>query len=188
MKTHRIELWISLYLIVLLPAAFGQKVRVGYDKSADFSKYKTYSWTKPQTPPTRPLLYSTVVAEIDGALAAKGFKRVEENGDLVLMTAGGVDFSTGFAGGTPIPSVYSGPPPAINSNMWTGAEGGSPIMAVVSDATLVVEFADRTTNTVVWSGTVKQKLDIERKNKSLELASKAVTKLFKQFPPKRSRG
>jgi|SRR5579872_2254755 len=187
MKVHRIVLWALLYLVVMLPPGFSQKVKVGYDKSADFSKYKTYSWTKPQTSPTRPVLYATVVSEIDGALASKGFKRVEENGELILMTAGGIDYATAFSGGTPIPSIYSGPPPAINSNMWTGAEGGGQMMAIVSDATLVVEFADRATNTVVWSGTVKQKLDIERKNKSLELASKAVTKLFKQFPPKSSR-
>jgi len=57
-------------------------------------------------------------------------------------------------------------------------------MPVVPEGTLVLEFVDRAANRVVWSGTVSRKLDIEKKNKSLELASKAVAKLLKQFPPK----
>jgi len=56
-------------------------------------------------------------------------------------------------------------------------------MPAVPDATLLFEFVDRAANLIVWAGTVTQKLDIERKTKSLELANKAVAKLLKQFPP-----
>ena len=56
-------------------------------------------------------------------------------------------------------------------------------MPAVPDATLLLEFVDRAANLIVWAGTVTQKLDIEKKTKSLELADKAVAKLLKQFPP-----
>jgi hypothetical protein len=36
---------------------------------------------------------------------------------------------------------------------------------------------------VVWSGTAKVKLDVERKSKSLELIDKSIIKLLKGFPP-----
>ena len=171
-------------MAVLAVAAFAQKVEVGYDKTADFSKYKTYTWTEPAMPATRPLLYATVMSAIDGELHSKGFTRVEKDGDLLLIPSGGVGFATVFSGGTPVSSTFMGPSPSINATVWTGAQGGGQLMPAVPDGTLMVEFADRATNRVIWSGTVSQKLDMEKKDKSLELASKAAVKLVKQFPPK----
>jgi hypothetical protein len=39
---------------------------------------------------------------------------------------------------------------------------------------------------VVWTGSVSQKLDIEKNDNSLELVGKAVVKLLKQFPSRSS--
>jgi hypothetical protein len=69
--------------------------------------------------------------------------------------------------------------------MWTGANGTSTAGTYVPEGTLLLTFVDRASNKVVWSGSVKQKLDIEKKNKSLELADKAVIKLLKEFPGKK---
>lgn len=54
---------------------------------------------------------------------------------------------------------------------------------MVSEGTLILTFVDRTNNRIVWTGSVKQKLDLEKKNKSLELADKAVIELMQKFPP-----
>ena len=62
----------------------------------------------------------------------------------------------------------------VDGSEWTFAAG-----ACVPEGTLVLTFVDRASNKVVWSGSVKQKLDIEKKNRSLELANKAVLKLLK---------
>ena len=68
--------------------------------------------------------------------------------------------------------------------MWTGANGGQgELMPAVPEAGLQLQFIDRTANEIVWSGTVTQALDPQDKAKSLELATKAVTKLLKRFPP-----
>jgi hypothetical protein len=175
-------------IVVSLAALSGlssaQKVKVGYDKSADFSKYKTYTWEQPAMPPTRPRLYANVVNSVDGELASKGLSRVEKNGDLILIPSGGVGFAIVASGGTPLSPTFSGPPPAINATVWTGAEGQGELMPAVADGTLALEFVDRAANLVVWSGTVTQKLDIEDKGKSLELANKAIAKLLKNFPTK----
>jgi Domain of unknown function (DUF4136) len=179
-------LYTTVFLIALSSICFAQKVKIGYDKSADFSKYKTYTWEEPNMAPTHLLLYTTVIGSVDGELAAKGFSRLEKNGDLTLIPAGGIGFATVFSGGTPISPTFTGPRPALNATMWTGAEGQGELMPAVPDGTLALEFVDRTANLVVWSGTVTQKLDIEKKTKSLELASKAVSKLLKEFPPKAS--
>ena len=163
---------------------FAQKVKVGYDRGTDYSKFKTYSWTEPAMPATRPVVFEAVVARTDVELREKGLTRVSKDGDLTLTPAGGVDF--GFAGeaSTPILPTYSSPPPSINGGMWTGAGGPSTAGTYVPEGTLVLTFVDRSNNKVVWSGTVKQKLDVQQKNKSLELIDKAVIKLLKRFPGK----
>ena len=153
-----------LILLTLSATSFSQKTTVGYDKSIDFSKYKSYMWAQSTTPPTRPLLYATVVGAIDYELKAKGLESVEKDGDLILIPSGGMEFGFNAAAGTPILPSYSGPAPAINSTMWTGAGAPSNLMApYVPEGSLMLNFVDRVANKVVWTGTVKEKLDIENK-------------------------
>jgi len=183
MSARRKKLWVGLGLAAFSSLVFAQKVKVGYDKSADFSKYKTYSWAAPAMPPTRPLLYAEVVNTIDGELNAKGLTRTEKDGDLVLMAAGGIDFAMVASGGTPLSSTFTEPPPSINATVWTGAEGQGQLQGPIPDASLALQFVDRRSHQLIWSGMVTQKLDIEQKKKSLELIDKAIAKLLKQFPP-----
>jgi hypothetical protein len=69
--------------------------------------------------------------------------------------------------------------------MWTGTTGPSTAGTYVSDGTFALAIVERMTNKLVWSGSVKQSLDIEKKHKSLELVDKATIKLMKQFPSKK---
>lgn len=168
-------------------SVFAQKVKVGYDKSTDFSKYTTYTWAKPETPITRPVLFETVVNAIDQDLDLKGFKRVDDKGDLTLIAAGAIEFGSSMKAGTPILPVYGGPPPDLNATMWTGTNTSSVALGpLVAQGTLVLEFVDRSENKVIWSGNVRRNFDPEEKTKSLDLAQKAVFKLLKGFPPKAS--
>jgi len=183
MRDSRSKLCIGLFIAAATTSVFAQKVKVGYDKSADFAKYKTYTWAPPAMPPTRPLLYETVVGTVDRELNSKGLKRTDKNGDLTLIGAGGVGFAIAVSSGTPLSSTFTGPPPTMNATAWTGAEGSGDLMAAVPDGTLGLQFVDRSTNRVIWSGTVSQKLDIEQKQKSLKMAGKAVVKLLNKFPP-----
>ena len=177
---------VCLILLTLSAISFSQKVTVGYDKSVDFLKYKSYTWAQSTTPTTRPILYLTVVGAIDYELKAKGLENVEKEGDLILIPSGGMDFGFNTAAGTPILPSYSGVPPGINATMWTGAGAPSnPMAPYVAEGTLMLNFVDRVANKVVWTGTVKEKLDIENKKKSLERVDRAITKLFSQFPPRK---
>ena len=165
-------------------SCFAQKVKIGYDKATDFSKFKTYSWDEPAMPAVHPVAFEAIVARTDAELGKKGFTRVSKDADLIVTPAGGVDF--GFAGvaSTPILPTYGGPPPSMNGGMWTGATGPSNTGSYVSQGKLVLTFVDRANNRIVWSGSVKQNLDIQQKHKSLELIDKAVIKLMKPFPKK----
>src|SRR6185369_17126210 len=75
-------------LIVIALVAFGglavnaQKVKVTSDPGADFSRYKTYAWD--QGTFSNPLIKQHIVAAVDSAMAAKGFQKVAQDGDLSL--------------------------------------------------------------------------------------------------------
>ena len=182
---HKRTTYAFLSVAILITATMGQKVKVGYDASSDFSKYKTYVWAEPALPPSQPALYSIVVESIDTELSSKGLQKVAKDGDLTLMGAGGVEYGNNTTGGAPIVTTFSGLPPGMNATMWTGAEGPAALMAsYVPQGTLALEFVDRRANKVIWTGTVSQKLEIGHNNKSLDLLKKSIIKLLRQYPPK----
>ena len=186
--TNRRSLAVACFIgIMLTSSGVAQKVKVGYDKSTDFSKYRSYSWAKPEMPVTRPLLYETVVSTIDQELQAKGLQSTEKDGDLTLISAGGMEYGSNLPAGTPILPVYGGAPPDMNATMWTGGNTSSAATGpIVAKGTLVLEFVDRSQNKVIWSGVVTRTFDPEQKNKGLEQAQKAIVKLLKGFPPRHS--
>ena len=185
MKKIRSQLWFHLFLSALASTAFAQKVKVGYDKSVEFSRYKTYTWTEPAMPPTRPMLYASVVGSIEHELKNRGLQRTDKDGDLILIPAGGMEFGINNAAATPVLSTYGGTPASFNATMWTGSGGTANLTSpYVPQGTLQLQFVDRSTNKIIWNGTVSEKLDVENKKKSLDRIDKAIAKLITQFPPK----
>jgi hypothetical protein len=183
----RSKIWLCFILVVFAASAVAQKVKIGYDKGADFSMYKSYTWAAPSMPSNRPLLREMVIGWVDAQLKSKGLMRTERNGDLILVGSGGMEFGINQAAGTPILPTYGGQPPTVDATMWTGASGPSSLMApYVPEGSLGLQFVDRTTNKLVWGGTVAQKLDVENKKKSLDLIDKSIVKLLKDFPPRAS--
>jgi hypothetical protein len=181
-------LWALLVLIAGSSVVSAQKIKVGYDKAADFSKYTTYTWAPPGVPPTRPVLYYQVVGSIDAELKAKRLRRIEQGGDLTLVAMGGIDFGVNMPVGTPILPAYSGLPPSIDSGMWVGASGFSGAMApLVPEGTLLLEFVDQRANKVVWGGSVTEELDADKKTESLKRVDKAIAKLLSRFPPEKKK-
>jgi len=167
---------LAVIVLIFATHGFAQKIKVGYDKSIDFSKYKTYTWAKPDSPITHPLLYQNTVDQIDQELKPKGLQRTEKGGDLTLIAAGGIGFG------------YNQPPAAeMNAAFWAGEEDPQILTApLVGEGTLILEFVDRTLNKMVWRGTATEDIDPELA-KSLPRIEKAVTKLLKAYPPKRSK-
>ena len=72
-------------LVLLLPAlALAQKTSFDFDKTADFSKFKTYA-LKDGTKVGDPLVDNRIVAAIEAELAAKGLTRSDAKPDVVVV-------------------------------------------------------------------------------------------------------
>jgi len=181
------KLQILLAVVILsAPSGFAQKVKTGYDKSADFSKYKSYTWLEPPLTQNRPLLQVTVASSIRAELQAKGLASMDNGGDLTLFAQGSLDYNMEAASGSTADSCKNCQAPLLDPRDWAGTTapsgpGGTPI----PKGTLQLEFVDRATNKVVWSGTVAQKLNPAKKQQALERAAAAIKALLMEFPPKK---
>jgi len=162
--------------------SFAQKVKVGFDKSADFTRYRTYSWPKDTIAPGMAPRRLAVIVEIDYQLKTKGLTRVEDNGDLLIDGFG--SFQGGLGGGDTgviFPSYSTIYSPSMN--MWTGVSA-TPASLVV-DGGLALQFIDRAAQKLVWQGSVSQKLDSGKRGENLKQIQKAVAKLLEDYPPKK---
>lgn len=165
---------------LLVSSASAQKVKVEYDKSVDFSKYKTYAWME-RGAETRPLLHALLTAAIEEHLASRGLTKTEKDPGLLLNYVGAVDPSTAFAT-VPVYPSYGGAPPASGSTPWTGGSSAG-ALAYVPEGTIIIDLLDANEKRLIWRGRSKTKLDPERKSESLERLDKMVEKITSHYPP-----
>jgi hypothetical protein len=158
---------------------WSQKVKVDYDKSIDFAKYKSYSWGQLE-PARMPLFRLHVIGAIDEQLQAKGLVKVEQNPDLMVTCAGALDQEFNQSVSAPTYPGYAGPPPTVNSTMWTGSGGSG---GSYPKGSLVVELMDPHAAKIAWRATGTLKVDMEKKTESLTRVNDVVSKMFVRYPP-----
>lgn len=159
-------------LLLAATASFAQQVKTDYDRSADFSQYKTYSWEKVQT--QDPLWVDRIKEAVNGALAAKGWTQVPSAGNVAVvaieMTRNQQTLDTfynGFGGG------------------WRWGGGFGEATTTVDNykvGTLVVDLFDTNSKKLVWRGSSSDTLSNKSDNNIKEL-DKGVQKMFAHFPP-----
>jgi Domain of unknown function (DUF4136) len=175
-----------LLMVTALSTCCGlaQKVKVGYNKSVDFSKFKTYTLKLPPAPTSRPLLYASVVGSIRHGIESKGLVSVEKGGDLTVIAGGSLDY--GLDSDNPLADTCANcQAPQVDVLLWAGFEpppgsAGKPQPKGI----LRLDFVDLASNKTVWVGTVAQKLDPQKPDQSLQKVGAAIAKLLSQFPPK----
>jgi Domain of unknown function (DUF4136) len=176
---------VTLAIAALLTPAvvIAQKVSYDYEKSANFSAFRTYAH-KDGTKVGQQLIDDRIVNAIDAELAAKGFTKTESNPDVFVVYHMAFDkqkdistFSSGYGGGYG-PYGWG----------WGGGWAGGTTTTQVRDiliGTLVIDLADAKKGQLVWRGMgvkeVNTQAKPEKRDKSI---SNAVKKIFKNYPPK----
>ena len=172
--------------VVLSPAMLlAQKVSYDYEKSADFTAFKTYA-LKDGTKVGQPLIDDRIVAAIEQELSAKGLTKVDADPDVFVVYHTSFDkqkdistFSSGYGGGYG-PYGWG----------WGGGWAGGTTTTQVRDilmGTLVIDIADAKKKQLAWRGMGTKEVDMqakpEKRDKSI---SGAVKKIFKNYPPNQS--
>jgi hypothetical protein len=149
-------------------------VKTDYDRSADFTQYKTFSWENVHT--LNPLWVDRIKSAVDSALAAKGWTLVDSGGSVSIMalemnqTHQTLDtYYDGFGGGW-------------GWRHWGGGFGdATTTTSTYKVGTLVVDLFDSKTKALIWRGSASDTLS-DRSDKNIKRLDKAVYKLFEHFP------
>jgi hypothetical protein len=158
-------------------AAFAQDVQFDYDRSANFSAYKTYQWVDyKRVDVGDQLLDRDIKRAVDEQLAGKGLRRVESGGDLVVGYQASISQEKEFDS---LGSGWGGGP-------WWGPWGGDTRVtsSTIDIGKLVIGLFDPATKQLVWRGSAAKTLDIKKDpDKNYRNLDKAMAKLFKNYPP-----
>ncbi len=182
MQKRLITFAISVLMIPAVAAA--QKVSYDYEKSANFSGFKTYAH-KEGTRVGQELIDARIVAAIDTELAAKGLTRVESNPDVFVVYHMAFDkekdistYSSGYGGG------YGAYGWGWGGAGWAGGTTHTQVRDILM-GTLVIDIADAKKQQLAWRGMGVKEVDTqakpEKRDKSI---NNAVKKIFKNYPPK----
>jgi hypothetical protein len=162
--------------LLFATASFAEQVKTDYDRSADFSQYKTYSWQKVQT--QDPLWAGRIKDAVNAALAAKGWTQVASGGQVAIVametTQNQQTLNTlydGFGGGWG----------------WRRFGGGGFGDATTTTenykvGTLVVDLFDANSKNLIWRGSASDTLS-DKSEKNIKNLDKGVQKMFGHFPP-----
>lgn len=172
MKAFRYFAPTILVVLALGVFAWAFDVHTDYDKKADFSQYKSYSWIKVQT--SNPLWQDRVKDAVDSELQAKGWRKVEKGGDVGLTAVGSAQNQQEYS------TFYNG----LGGWRWRGF--GSEATTTVTNyqvGTLVLDMYDAKDHRLVWRGTATDTLS-DKPSKNEKKLEKTVSKMFDKFPPK----
>ena len=164
--------------------ASAQDIRYNFDKQADFAKFKTYKWVgiKGAEKPND-MVDAQIKAAVDVELATKGLTRTDaDTADLYIGYQVAVStekqytsFDTGWGYG---PGYGGG---------WYGGGGMSTSTGTTSTiyiGQIAVDMYSTASKTLVWRGNASKTIDTKAKPEKQEKnLAKAMTKLFKNYPP-----
>ncbi len=173
-KFHRLfPLGIKFLIVCALaaPAALAQKITVEFDQAAPFSDYKTFAIRGGELNSKNPALNSELVkkqieSDIVRDLTAKGLTQVTDNPDL------NVRYHFGTARKTEVEAYPAG---------WRGW-GTRYVRVPYAEGTLVIDFRDPSTKSLVWRGIASQEKSDATKieGKINDMVKKSIDK----YPPK----
>jgi hypothetical protein len=155
--------------LILLAA----KVVTDYNHSVDFSRYRTYSWTRVEA--GDPLWPDRIRSAVDAQLLAKGWTLAPQ-GDASVAAFGSTatqprieTFYDNFGGGW----------------FWRGWGDGIATTEVenIPVGTLIVDIFDTPTKKLIWRGVARDTLS-DKPEKNEKKLDKAVADMFEHFPPK----
>jgi len=148
------------------------KVDFEYDKEADFSSFRTYSWKESTEGAADPQMHTRIVWYVERELEKKGLKKAADGkGDLLVWY-----YAKGHSGFKGTPSTQEGYLPGGAGQLTTAVD-----FKKVTEGTLIVDLVRASDDKSVWrAGT--DWVTIDKKRVDAETAS-AVRMLIGKYPP-----
>ena len=173
--------------LLTLGSAWAQDVRYNFDKNTNFGNFKTYKWVvMKDATPINDIFDKQIKEAIDTELAAKGLTKTDgDTADLFVGYQGAVgeekqftsyNSSWGYGGGYYGRGWYGGGPSSSFSSGQT---------STIYIGQVAVDMYDSANKDLVWRGVASKTIDAKAKpEKQQKNLTKAMAKLFKNYPPK----
>jgi len=175
----KITRMIALCAFTLMTSiAFADDVKTDYDRTVDFSRYRTFMWIK-EPEPDNPLMKPRIIDAVNAQLQARGLRLVDNDADL------GVSANTATKEEHTLQTFYDGFPGWGWGGYWGYWDGG-PVTTYVDTyevGTLVVDLFDTHAKQVEWWASATDTIS-HKSEKNVKRLNKSVEKMFKDFPPK----
>jgi len=173
----RIGTFVTAAIVAVMgTVALAQNVSFDFDKSADFSRFRTYAWVK-GTILSDELNHGRIVSAVNGQLAMRGFSQVAPGAKPDVLVAYHATFDrdlqiTGFSTGW-------------GGYRFGGNRSGTARAEEILTGTLALDMVDAHSNAIVWRAIASKDVDVkanpEKREKNI---NRAVEKLFKTYPRK----
>ena len=175
---------ITVMLAFYFVYGYAQKVTGDYDKSTDFTKYKTYHFLELQDDTDKIMTdfdEKRLLDAIENEMRVRQFKKVASDGDLALSVYIVVNKKTSTSAYT---NYYGGTGYRYGRHGRGWSNGYATTSYSESDylqGTLVLDLIDILSKDLIWQGvaTGTIKSDPQKREKSIP---KTVSKLMKKFP------
>jgi Domain of unknown function (DUF4136) len=170
--------------LLLAGMATAQDVRYNYDKSADFTKYKTYKWVEMKTSDKDELIDKQIRSTIDAELAKKGLTKSDSD-NVDLDIAYQVAISTEKQVNTFSSDFGYGPGWGYYGRGGMGTGTSTSTTSTLYIGSLQLDFYDVATKKAVFRSVATKTIDTKAKpEKRQKNLTKAVAKMLKEYPPK----
>ncbi len=180
---HVINFCFLLSAVMLISSCSSSlKVSSDYDRRAEFSKYKTFSFFRltDKGPGISDLNRDRIINAIKGEMIKKGFVEDNNNPDLLVNATTIVKEKKQVSSTT----NYYGYGGYYRPYAWGPGYGGSTTYNVYEykDGSLIIDVLAASGNQLLWQGTGNKEIDIPFKNADTEIPV-IVTKIMASFPP-----
>ena len=164
---------LACFALLTTSCATTPKVTYDADPSADFSRFRTYSWAYTAAPAgVNPLLTQRVKTAVESVLATRGFTQATSGEFAIGFTLCSRDRVEVSSLGTYGP--YFRP--------WGGWGGYNQVdVRNITDGTLTIDIYDAASKAPVWHGTATQ--EVTSTTLSAEKVTAVVTAVLANFPP-----
>lgn len=164
-------------LVLLLMSSCGAVIHYDYEKTTDFTQYKTFNYFDDMKTGLSELDTKRLIRAIDASLEAKGMQRTENpdffidimSQDIQNINNSNVGVGVGGTG----------------SNMGGGISVGLPIGGNKNSREITIDFVDkRNGERLFWQAVSESTYNINAKPEQREANFKTlIEKIFKAYPP-----
>ncbi|ETN94198.1 protein of unknown function [Zhouia amylolytica] len=177
-------------LILFFVISFGNaQIRSDYDKEADFSKYRTYSfegWEKNSDKILNDFDKKRITDALQNEFSLRGMQLVNSGGDAAITLFVVVNAKTSKTAYTDFNNYYGyGARWGWRYGMGAGSVSATTTISEndYNEGTFVVDMYDRETKRLIWQGIITAVVQ-ENPSKREKAIPKKIGKLMKKYPVK----